>query len=81
MNGNEEAERVNILIKKLLQKHKVDADNAMEWRCFVRTVKSGLEPIEETARVSLSKLTEEMAHKISSTTTDYGKVVKTHENS
>jgi len=60
MNGYEEAFGIDKQISKLLEEYPIE-QNAMEWWRLVRTVKSGMELIEEKSKDVLSRQTRELA--------------------
>jgi len=60
MNGYEEAFGIDKQISQLLEEYPIE-QNAMEWWRLVRTVKKGMESIEEKFKDVLSRQTRELA--------------------
>ena len=61
MNGYSEAAKIDGLIERLLEDNSITAENAREWLRFIRTIKTSLDILEETAKSALDIQTEEIA--------------------
>jgi len=61
MNGYEEARKIDNKINELLENNPISEENGMEWWRFARTVRTGLEIIEQKAKDLVSERTERLA--------------------
>jgi len=61
MNGYSEAAKIDGLIERLLEDNSITAENAREWLRFIRTIKTSLDILEETAKSALDIQTKEIA--------------------
>ena len=61
MDGYKEAAKIDRLIEQLLEDNSITPDNALDWLRFTRTIKTGLDILEETAKFALDAQTEEIA--------------------
>ena len=74
MNGYEEARKIDNKINELLENNPISEENGMEWWRFARTVRTGLEIIEQKAKDKVSKQTEQLAAGRSNNKDEYSKV-------
>ena len=74
MNGYEEARKIDNKINELLENNPISEENGMEWWRFARTVRTGLEIIEQKAKDEVSKQTEQLAVGRSNNKDEYSKV-------
>lgn len=74
MNGYEEAGKIDGKINELLENNPISEENGMEWWRFARTVRTGLEIIEQKAKDKVSKQTEQLAAGRSNNKDEYSKV-------
>ena len=72
-NGYEEARKIDDKINELIVNQPLTKESAMEWWKFTRTIKSGLEIVEEEAKTLLGIKTEEIAAQKSGNKNDYPK--------
>ena len=63
MNGYQEAEKIDEQINQIFSNHPISEDNGMEWWKFARTVRSGLEIIEERTKEIIDLQTKKAASK------------------
>ena len=61
MKGYEYAEKIDKQIGDVLKHNPITEENAMEWIAFARTIRSGLEIVEEKAKDVLDAYTEKIA--------------------
>ena len=50
MNGYKEAEKIDKMITKLIEKHGITAANCADWMILIRTVGTGLHLIERKVK-------------------------------
>ena len=56
MDGYTEAEKIEVKIKKLIIAYPVDKHNINDWLNFIRTIKTGVNLVEENLYEKLKKL-------------------------
>lgn len=61
MNGYNEAAKIDELIEQLFEDNSITSDNALDWLRFIRTIKTGLDILEETAKSIIDTQTKEIA--------------------
>ena len=79
MQGYQEASIIDKQINRLLQTDPITSENAREWWKFTRTVRTGLEILEERAKEEINKETERIASEKSGNKNGYkvaGPIIK-----
>ena len=79
MDGYKEAEKVDAIINKAINENPISKDNVMEWMKFLRTIQSGINILNEEAKVLVDIKTEEVASKRSGNKNGYkvaGPIIK-----